>query len=176
MTFRTRLRKWREGKRRPVQGNSPDDRILRGPGCNRPKRVYADSFSATPSPQPLRIGVIRRVRFLGMAESIGPMCSQNHLHLGAVCRLPLVGTRAPVRERDGRSASCSSSAMSSGRLFLDRVARQHCLSPLHRQPEHNMHSSAHPGKGDVSTLPARGHFYFALTPITNRVDASVVNG
>jgi len=31
-------------------------------------------------------------------------------------------------------APCSSSAMSSGRLFLDQVARQQSLSPLHRQP------------------------------------------
>jgi hypothetical protein len=26
-----------------------------------------------------------------------------------------------------------------------------------------MRSSNVPGKGDISTLPARGHFYFALT-------------
>ncbi len=38
--------------------------------------------------------------------------------------------------RDGRSTSCPSSAMSSGRLFLDRVARQQSPSPLHRQPDH----------------------------------------
>ena len=41
------------------------------------------------------------------------------------------------KERDGRSALCSSSAMSSGRLFLDRVARQQSPSPLHRQSHHN---------------------------------------
>ena len=34
--------------------------------------------------------------------------------------------------RAGRNTPCPSSAMSSGRLFLDRVARQHCPSPLHR--------------------------------------------
>src|SRR5215472_18451549 len=53
--------------------------------------------------------------------------------------------------------------MSSGRLFLDRVARQQSPSPLHRQPEHNTPFSGGQGKGDISTLPARGHFYFALT-------------
>jgi len=42
---------------------------------------------------------------------------------------------SPGKERAGRTASCSSSAMSSGRLFLDRVARQHCPSPLHRHHE-----------------------------------------
>jgi hypothetical protein len=165
VTLSTRLRKWREVKRRPVQGNSPDDRILHGPGCNRPKRVYADSFPATPLPQPVRIVQIRGVRFSGIAESIGPMCSQNQNHpdLGAVCRLPLIGTRTPVRERDGRNASCSSSAMSSGRLFLDRVARQHCPSPLHRHGQINTHPCPGSAKQDISTLRRIGHFYFALT-------------
>ena len=40
---------------------------------------------------------------------------------------------SPAHGRDGRTAPCSSSAMSSGRLFLDRVARQQSPSPLHRQ-------------------------------------------
>jgi hypothetical protein len=68
-----------------------------------------------------------------------------------------------VKERAGRLASRPSSAMSSGRLFLDRVARQHCPSPLHRQAQTNMRFSAAWAKGDISTLPAGGHFYFALT-------------
>ena len=64
--------------------------------------------------------------------------------------------------------------MSSGRLFLDRVARQHCPSPLHRQPEHNTHSLSDRAKGDISTLPARGHFYFALTDVTGRCGSKVI--
>ena len=48
-------------------------------------------------------------------------------------------------------------------LFLDRVARQHCPSPLHRHTQINMHSAEAQGKGDISILPGRGHFYFALT-------------
>ena len=39
--------------------------------------------------------------------------------------------------RAGRNAPCPSSAMSSGRLFLDRVARLHRPSPLHRHIQHN---------------------------------------
>ena len=40
---------------------------------------------------------------------------------------PPVGRHpGPVQGRDGRSAPHPSSAMSSGRLFLDRIARQHC--------------------------------------------------
>ena len=60
---------------------------------------------------------------------------QKHLNPGVVRRLPLVGARAPVKGRDGRSAPCSlaSSAMSSGWLFLDQVARQQRPSPLHQQ-------------------------------------------
>lgn len=76
-----------------------------------------------------------------------------------------------VREHAGRNMSCPSFAMSSGRLFLDRGARQHCPSPLHRQAKTNMHFSTTRAKGDISTLPAGGHFYFALTLRSGRVDA-----
>src|ERR1041384_7446319 len=63
-----------------------------------------------------------------------------------------------VEERDGRIAPFSSFAMSSGRLFLDRVARQHCPSPLHRHTQINMTFSKTRAEGDISTLPGRGHF------------------
>jgi hypothetical protein len=39
----------------PLQGNSPNDRMLRGPDCDRPKRVCAAAFPATPSPPLPRI-------------------------------------------------------------------------------------------------------------------------
>ena len=159
MTPRTRPRMWREVERRPIPGNSPDDRILRGPDYYRPKRVCADPFPATPRPRLPKIRRILEMRFLRHAESIGPM----HSNLGRVRRLPLVGDQAPVKERDGRNALCSSSAMSSGRLFLDRVARQHCPPPLYRhaQPTTQPHPARH--KADISTLQTLGHFYFALT-------------
>jgi hypothetical protein len=70
---------------------------------------------------------------------------------------------AQVQERAGRITLSSSSSMSSGRLFLDRVARQHCPSPLYRHTQINMHFSAPRAEGDISTLPGWGHFYFALT-------------
>jgi hypothetical protein len=107
-----------------------------------------------------RRGSDRRTRFLRHPESIAPI---EPASLEAGCRLPLVGPRAPVQERDGRSASCSSSAMSSGRLFLDRVARQQGPSPLHRHSQANTHFSEQQAEGDISTLPAIRHFYFALT-------------
>jgi hypothetical protein len=130
------LRKWREVKRRPVQGNSPNDRMLRGPDCNRPKRVCTDSFPATPSPQPPDTHKLPGMRFLRHAESIGPMWSLTPLKTGAGLPPPVGRPRGPAKGRDGRSAPCSSSAMSSDRLFLDRVARQQSPSPLHRQPDH----------------------------------------
>ena len=78
----------------------------------------------------------------------------------------------PGKGRDGRNyAPCSSSAMSSGRLFLDRVARQHCPSPLHRRSQNNMLSQQARARGDISILPGRGHFYFALTPVVSLLDA-----
>jgi hypothetical protein len=173
MTTRTRPRRWREVERRPVPGNSPNDRILRGPDCNRPKRVCADPFPATPWSRFPRSHQAPGMRFLRQAESIGPMGSQNqnqnHFNLGAECRLPLVGPPAPVKERDGRSALCSSSAMSSDRLFLDRGARQHCPSPLHRHAHTTMHPLSGLAKQDISTLQRIGHFYFALT-CARRID------
>jgi len=53
--------------------------------------------------------------------------------------------------------------MSSVRLFLDRVARQHCPPPLHRHRKTNTASLQPPAKQDISTLQRIGHFYFALT-------------
>ena len=61
---------------------------------------------------------------------------------------PVSRPRDPVKGRDGRNYapySLASSAMSSDRLFLDRVARQHCPSPLHRQA----HPKTVPGSGTI---------------------------
>lgn len=79
-------------------------------------------------------------------------------------RLPPAGRpRTQAKERAGRITPFSSSAMSSGRLFLDRVARQQSPSPLHRHEQPNTHSRRAPAKDDISTLPGTRHFYFALT-------------
>ena len=52
--------------------------------------------------------------------------------------------------------------MSSGRLFLDRVARQHCPSPLHRHTQNNTHPAEAQAEGDISTLPGNTTFLFCL--------------
>jgi hypothetical protein len=126
-------------------------------------REFAPMPSTTSSPG-FRESRIPSVRFLGMTESIAPMWfpHKNHPTGGGVP--PSVGRpRAPVKGRDERSAPYPSSAMSSGRLFLDRVARQQSPSPLHRQPELNMHPAGPRRKGDISILRKGGRFYFALT-------------
>jgi hypothetical protein len=101
----------------------------------------------------------------------GPMWFQNQNQtLGwsrAASRWSAPGPGSRTRRED--HAPSHRPQMSSGRLFLDRVARQHCPSPLHRHEQHNMHSSVAQAKGDISTLPARGHFYFALTMGSDRV-------
>ena len=119
-----------EANSRPVPGNFPNDRILHGPDCYRHKRVCVHFFPTPPWPGESAKQRVCGMRFSGMAESIGPMQA-------GTAAPPSVGRpRGPVRERDAKRAFPSSSAMSSGRLFLDRVARQQSPSPLHRQP-HN---------------------------------------
>ena len=152
MIDRVWLWSWREVKRRPVQGNSPNDRILRGPDCNRHKRVYADSFPATPLPQQPTTRTVIGVRFIRHDGIYRSDVVVKPSHLRAVHRLPLVGARAPVQRARRKVRTLPSSAMSSGRLFLDRVARQHCPSPLHRRAQTNMHLTPNRRKQDISTL------------------------
>lgn len=154
--------------RETLQTTGRTTRIL-----NRPKRVCVDRQPAHPvtravarrecalpaEPRALNLAFLRHD---GIYRS-DVVSKQNHQNLRAGCRLPLVGPRASVQGRDKRSASCSSSAMSSGRLFLDRVARQQSPSPLHRHPQINTHSRQAEARGDISTLPGRGRFYFATT-------------
>jgi hypothetical protein len=131
---RFRLRRWREGKVRPVQGNSPHDRLV-----SRWVFLIVKGASATiPSP-PLRCRPMN-------SRAPGNAFLRHGRNLSVRCRdKPKPGRGAtasrrqpPIqaRERVGRNTLSSSFQMSSGRLFLDRVARQHCPSPLHRQPDH----------------------------------------
>ena len=50
---------------------------------------------------------------------------------------PVGRPRCQAIARDGRSTRFPSSAMSSGRLFLDRVGRHQSPSPLRRHPQNN---------------------------------------
>src|ERR1700688_1280772 len=157
------LRKWREGKVRPSQGNPPHDRLV-SRGIRSSRRICDYPFPATSIRQLQRTIPWRAVCvFLGIAESIGPMWSlKSKPNPGAEAVPPPDGRpRARVKERAGRIAPSSSSAMSSDRLILDRVGRHQSPSPLHRHTQINMHFSEATGKGtflfcqegDISTLP-----------------------
>jgi hypothetical protein len=158
-------KQWREGKVRPIPGNSPHDRLV-SRGILSPRRICDDPFPATPFPQ-LQRTILRRpvCVFKAWRNLSGPMWfqSQNQT-LGwdrAASRrsAPSPGSRTCREDH----APSHRPQMSSGRLFLDRVARQQSPSPLHRHPQIHMHSSKSWGKGDISTLLRWGHFYFALT-------------
>ena len=158
--MRSVLGEWREGKVRPVPGNAPHDRPV-SRGLHSPRSICDDPFPATRFPLLSIPGA--RYAFSKAWRNLSVRCvpKQNQPWVGTIPP-PAGRPRAQVKERAGRIAIFSSSAMSSGRLFLDRVARQQSPSPLHRQAEHNMHSSAAQGKGDISTLPARGTFLLCL--------------
>jgi hypothetical protein len=157
-------REWREGKVRPIQGNSPHDRLVSRGIISSLKRTCDDSFSATPFPQ-LQGTILRRPVCVFKAwRNLSVRCGQTKTKpWGGTVPPPVGRPRAQVKERVGRTTPFSSSAMSSDRLFLDRVARQQSPSPLHRYRQINMLSRELQAKGDISTLPERRHFYFALT-------------
>jgi hypothetical protein len=158
-----RFRWWREGNVRPVAGNSPNDRLLRGPDFESSQeslRRCLPRHSGTEASQNTAAPGMRFLRHGGIYRSDGGWQPRKTWGRGTASRWSAPG---PVPGRDGRSTPCSSFAMSSGRLFLDRVARQQSPSSLHRHAQLNTHSPAHRTKDDISTLQRRRHFYFALT-------------
>jgi hypothetical protein len=129
-------------QRRPLQGNPASDRMLRGPGCNRHSRVCADT--SVPF-----TGLPRRFHSDGHWDAFSRHDGiyradvvQNQTHKpnpGNGTLPPPVGRPRPqVKERVGRTTLFSSSAMSSGRLFLDRVGRHQSPSPLHRRDQNKL--------------------------------------
>ena len=157
------LRKWREGKVRPIPGNSPPARPVSRGVCSL-RRVCDDPFSATPLPQLPRTILGAQYAFWKAWRNLSVRCGPTTTKpWGETAPPPVRRPRAQVEERVGRTTLCSSSAMSSDRLFLDRVARQHCPSPLHRHGQTTTHPHPARLKPDISTLQRIGHFYFALT-------------
>jgi hypothetical protein len=156
-------KKWREGKVRPSQGNSPHDRPVSRGIIPSFRRICDDPFRATPFP--LQPTILRHPVCVFQAwRNLSVRCGSTKTKpWGGTVPPPVGRPRAQVKERVGRTTPFSSSAMSSGRLFLDRVGRHQSPSLLHRQPQNNMHFAEPRAKGDISTLPERGQFYFALT-------------
>ena len=159
-------REWREGKVRPLPGNSPHDRPVSRGIISSFWRICDDPFSATPFPQ-LQRTILRRpvCVFKAWRNLSGPMWFQNQNQtLGrdrAASRWSAPSPGKRTRRED--HAPSHRPQMSSGRLFLDRVGRHQSPSPLHRQAQTNTHFSAALEKGTFLLCCQRGHFYFALT-------------
>jgi len=167
----TGLRRWREGKVRPIPGNSPHDRLVSRGIFSSLEESLRRSLPRPSFPQLQRTILGAQYAFFKAWRNLsGPMWfpnqnqkQQQNQTLGrdrAASRRsapsPGKGTRREDRAPSHRPQ------MSSGRLFLDRVARQQSPSPLHRQPQHNTHSSNGLGKGDISTLHKRVTFLFCV--------------
>jgi hypothetical protein len=161
----TEAPRWREGKVRPLLGNSPHDRPVSRGILSSLWRICDDAFSATVVAWLQRTILGAQYAFFKAWQNLsGPMwfAKQNQT-LGqdrAASRRSAPGPGSRTRRED--HVPSHRPQMSSGRLFLDRVARQHCPSPLHRRPQHNMHSSHGPGKGDISTLHKRVTFLLCV--------------
>ena len=156
-------KKWREDKVRPVPGNSPHSPVGKPGDCFLVPENLRRSLPRHCFPQLQRTILRRPVCVFEAWRNLSVRCGRYTQPWGGTVPPPAGRPRAQVKERAGRNTLFSSSAMSSVRLFLDRVARQHCPSPLHRHPQINMHFQGPQAKGDISTLPGRGRFYFALT-------------
>ena len=158
-------RRWREGKVRPIPGNPPHDRPVSRGILSSLKEDLRRSLLRHCFPQLQTILGAQYAFSKAWRNLSGPMGFQNQNQtLGwepTASRWSAPGPGKRTRRED--HAPSHRPQMSSDRLFLDRVARQHCPSPLHRHPQINMHSAEAQRKGDISILPARGHFYFALT-------------
>ena len=163
-----RRRKWREGKVRPIPGSSPHDRLV--------SRVISSSLKESlrrslprhcfPHLQTILGAQYAFLRHVGIyLVRCGFQIKPPNQTLGwgrAASRwsAPSPGSRTCREDH----APSHRPQMSSGRLFLDRVARQHCPSPLHRHAQTTTHLPPAQRKPDISTLQGIGHFYFALTP------------
>ena len=159
-------KKWRESKVRPVPGNSPHDRpVSRGISLSF-WRICDDPFPATPflQLQPTILGRPVCV-FKAWRNLSGPMWFQSQNQTPGWDRAASRWSAPSPGKRTRREDHAPSHRpqMSSGRLFLDRVARQQSPSPLHRHPQITIHPSRTQAKGDILTLHRRGDFYFALT-------------
>ena len=159
-------RKWREGKSSPYTGKlsarpagKPGDFLIAKEGLRR-------SLPRHCSPQLQRTILGAQYAFWKAWRNLsGPMGFQNQNQtLGwdqTASRWSAPGPGKRTCRED--HAPSHRPQMSSDRLFLDRVARQHCPSPLHRHAQTTMHPRPARLKQDISTLQRIGHFYFALT-------------
>ena len=143
-----RLRRWREGKVRPIPGNSPHDRPVSRGISSSLKESLRRSLPHHRIPQQFRIILGAQYAFSKACRNLsGPMGlnfksknqSQNQIlgrdHTASRWSAPSQGKR--TRRED--HALSHRSQMSSDRLFLDRVGRHQSPSPLRRHAQPNTH-------------------------------------
>ena len=164
-----RFRGWHGGKVRPLQGNAPQGRLLRGPDSQPLKERLRRSHPHHPVTVPSNNTGAPSMRFPRHGGIYQSDAAHRQPNPGAEAgRLPLVGPEAQVKERAGRNTFSLIVPMSSGRLFLDRVGRHQSPSPLRRHAQTTTHFPSGPSKPERSTLLGSGTFYFALTAESSR--------
>ncbi len=132
--------------------------------------IVEGEFATIPSTPPFSATAMPRI-ILGTQYAFskawrnlsGPMWSQNQT-LGRDRTASRRSAPSPgSRTRREEHALTHRPQMSSGRLFLDRVARQQSPSPLHRHAQTTTRPLGCHSKPEHSTLLKTGTFYFALT-------------
>jgi len=133
----TRLRQWREGESSPDTGNL-SARPAGKPGSlfakERLRRSLLRHCLVATAKHPEPSGCV----FKAWRNLSGPMWFQDQNQTPERGRAASRWSAPSPGKRTCREEHIPSHRpqMSSGRLFLDRVARQQCPSPLHRHPDH----------------------------------------
>ena len=165
-----RLRRWREGKVRPIPGNSPHDRPVSRGISSSLKESLRRSLPRHRIPQQsgiilgaqyafLRHGGIYPVRWGSKTKIKNKTKSWVGDHTASRWSAPSPGKR--TRRED--HALSHRPQMSSDRLFLDRVGRHQSPSPLRRHAQPTTHFPRGNSEPELSILLGSGTFYFALT-------------
>ena len=129
---RRTLRKWREGKVRPIPGSSPHDRLVSRVISSSLKESLRRSLPRHCFPHLQRIlgaqyAFLRHVGIYLFRCGFKTKTKNQTLGWGRAASrwsVPSPGSRTCREDH----APSHRPQMSSGRLFLDRVARQHCPS------------------------------------------------
>ena len=167
-----RVRRWREGKVRPIAGK-PSARPAGKPGdfFIVERRICDVAFHATGFRND-QLSWAPRMRFSRHWRNLsGPMWFQNqnktqsqNQALGRDQTTSRWSAPDPgKRTRREDHALSHRPQMSSGRLFLDRVGRHQSPSPLRRHAQPTTRFPRGRPKAEVSILLGSGTFYFALT-------------
>jgi hypothetical protein len=162
MDFRvpTIWRKWREGKVRPVPGNSPHDRLVSRVISSSLKESLRRSLRRHSVPL---LGILRPsvCVFQAWRNLSGPMgLAKPNQTLGRDQTASRRSAPSPgKRTRREEHAPSHRPQMSSGRLFLDRVGRHQSPSPLRRHAQTTTHFPRGTRKPELSTLLGSGTFY-----------------